>query len=108
MQIPKNKPIRLKGPKLKKLLMEVLERDRYICQWGECESLSYKPPIDPPHHIVYKSRGGSDTEENLITLCMYCHKKVHDKNIKIFKVNGEWVFKWRMKIKPGIHQSQIL
>lgn len=30
------------------------------------------------HHIVYRSRGGTDDPENLITLCTRCHTAVHD------------------------------
>lgn len=32
------------------------------------------------HHIVPKSRGGSDKLSNLITLCNQCHNAVHSKN----------------------------
>ena len=30
------------------------------------------------HHIIPKSRGGSDDPSNLIFLCLDCHSKVHD------------------------------
>lgn len=30
------------------------------------------------HHIRYRSQGGSDIRENLIRLCMYCHRSIHD------------------------------
>ena len=29
------------------------------------------------HHIRYRSQGGSDIRENLIRLCMYCHRGIH-------------------------------
>lgn len=29
------------------------------------------------HHIRFKSRGGSDDEANLVTLCAVCHADVH-------------------------------
>lgn len=29
------------------------------------------------HHVVLRSRGGSDDETNLITACSYCHHQVH-------------------------------
>ena len=32
------------------------------------------------HHIKYKSKGGSDEEENLIPLCYDCHASHHNKN----------------------------
>ena len=31
-----------------------------------------------PHHIKSRGAGGSDVEENLIQLCMKCHRKAHD------------------------------
>jgi len=30
------------------------------------------------HHIVYRSKGGSDELENLVTLCDLCHAVIHD------------------------------
>ena len=30
------------------------------------------------HHIRYRSQGGSDIRPNLIRLCMYCHRGIHD------------------------------
>ena len=30
------------------------------------------------HHIVPKSRGGSDNNSNLIKICIDCHSKAHD------------------------------
>lgn len=35
------------------------------------------------HHLVPKSRGGSDHETNLITLCTRCHGKLHDFEIAV-------------------------
>jgi len=34
------------------------------------------------HHIIPRSRGGEDTEENRIDLCVYCHGKAHEGKIK--------------------------
>ena len=73
--IPKNKIIRLKGKKLHDLKVRVWERDEWRCQGENCPGGT---PLDrSPHHIILKSQGGSDTEENLITLCIYCHNKKH-------------------------------
>ena len=70
LSCPKNKPIRLKGKAYKKLQVEVLERDRFMCMCG-------KYTESPPHHIIPRGRGGSDTADNLITLCDSCHRKAH-------------------------------
>ena len=34
------------------------------------------------HHIIPKSRGGVDSPENLISLCLDCHGKAHDVSFK--------------------------
>jgi len=36
-----------------------------------------KKGYDQWHHIVYLSRGGHDCPQNLVPLCLSCHKKVH-------------------------------
>lgn len=81
IQVPKNKPIRLAGKKKKTLQLAVLERDNYTCQ--QCRTFTY----NAPHHVIYRSRGGSDTLENMITLCgpleNDCHRKLHDGKIKL-------------------------
>jgi hypothetical protein len=52
----------------------VLSRDGYKCQCGQkgCPS---KLEV---HHIKYRSHGGSDAPDNLITLCSKHHKSLHD------------------------------
>jgi len=57
------------------------------------------------HHIVPKSRGGSDNPSNLVLLCLDCHSKAHNVSFKSdggiikdavkrtkdgWKVAGEW------------------
>ena len=69
--------IRLSKHKYKQLQLAVLERDNFACQ--HCHRYTEAPP----HHIIYRSQGGDDSMENLITLCMYCHRKVHDHKIKL-------------------------
>jgi len=46
----------------------VLARDNYTCQL--CKK---KNKILNTHHIVYKSHGGTNRADNLITLCTDCH-----------------------------------
>jgi len=59
----------------------VLWRDGYKCQC--CKKI--KIPLQV-HHIVYRSNGGSDHEDNLITLCEQCHKDIHNGTKKLRKV----------------------
>ncbi len=49
----------------------MLQRDKYTCQGCGCSG-----PMQI-HHIHYRSQGGTDQIENLITLCPKCHNKVH-------------------------------
>lgn len=59
----------------------VLWRDDYRCQLCKKSRI----PLQV-HHIVYRSHGGSDHEDNLITLCESCHKAIHDGTKKIRKI----------------------
>jgi 5-methylcytosine-specific restriction endonuclease McrA len=36
-----------------------------------------------PHHVVYKSHGGADTLDNIVTLCWKCHRAVHDGFLRV-------------------------
>ena len=53
-------------------------RDGYKCQHcGKSDTQLHA------HHIVFRSNGGSDRPENLITLCEDCHKKLHRGKLKL-------------------------
>lgn len=56
----------------------VLNRDNYTCQ---CCRGKHKDSRLEVHHIIYRSQGGSDESDNLITLCHTCHKALHDGKI---------------------------
>ena len=58
----------------------VLHRDNYTCQC--CGKKNCRLEV---HHIKFKSNGGTDDEENLITLCEDCHKGVHSGTVIINK-----------------------
>jgi hypothetical protein len=45
-----------------------------------------------PHHIVYRSRGGSDRLENLVLLCFFHHRLVHEGGWQVVKVGREFKF----------------
>ena len=63
----------------------VLFRDGYKCQ---CCKGKHKDSKLEVHHIIFRSQGGSDGQENLITLCHTCHKALHDGKINP-KLNGK-------------------
>jgi hypothetical protein len=46
----------------------VYERDRHRCQSPCCGRRDVTP-----HHLQFRARGGDDSEENLVSLCTFCH-----------------------------------
>lgn len=61
----------------------VLNRDNYTCQY--CGG-KHKDSRLNVHHIQFRSSGGSDNQENLITLCHTCHSLLHKGKIKLDKI----------------------
>lgn len=66
--------------------LAILNRDNYTCQI--CGEKDTRLEI---HHIQYRSKGGSNRMDNLVTLCQECHGKIHsgeldfNKPVKSFK-----------------------
>lgn len=58
----------------------VLHRDNYTCQCCGKKNCQLQT-----HHIIFRSCGGSDNENNMITLCKECHKGVHDGTVVLNK-----------------------
>lgn len=54
----------------------VLDRDEMACQCCGCKGGEFRETFDI-HHIVPVSLGGKDDPNNLVTLCLVCHKLVH-------------------------------
>jgi len=46
----------------------IYARDRYTCSNPTCTRHDVTP-----HHVVFRSQGGSDDDENVIALCTWCH-----------------------------------
>ena len=63
-----------------------LNRDNY-----KCRCCGLKKGTLEVHHIIYKSKGGSDDLDNLITLCRKCHKDLHSSKLERFesKLSGK-------------------
>lgn len=55
----------------------VFNRDHYTCQLCGRSHLT-RPEC---HHLIPVGRGGSHHENNLITTCNFCHRKVHENDI---------------------------
>src|SRR5947207_475788 len=64
------------------LRIACLMRDGYTCQ--QCGKRNVRLEA---HHIVFRSNGGKDTLENLLTLCDQCHHHLHQGKITL-KVTG--------------------
>lgn len=65
----------------------VFARDNYTCQVCKC-----KNKILRTHHIIYRSNGGSDRVDNLITVCTDCHTSENHKK-------GGILYKWQEEHK---------
>lgn len=68
----------------------VFARDNYTCQ--ACHKSNGK--ILHTHHLLYKSKGGTDRADNLITICSECHtSKAHKP--------GGILYKWMLEHKKA-------
>ncbi len=69
----------------------------------KCQSCKKETDYLEAHHIVPKSRGGSNEKSNLINLCVDCHSKAHnvDFNNKRGGLQKEGVLKSKEKSKQG-------
>lgn len=55
-------------------------RERYVLKHPYCEQCLKEgrmTPVDEVHHKVPVSRGGTNDEVNLMSLCRSCHNKMH-------------------------------
>lgn len=82
----------------KKIARAVYERDGWKCR--NCRNRNGLHP----HHVVYQSRGGPDTLDNLLTLCFGCHGAHHAGKLGIvvleklpsdLKVRFIWASGWK-------------
>ena len=74
----------------------ILNRDSYTCQI--CGKTHTRLEV---HHIVYRSNGGTNDENNLITLCEDCHSGIHDGKIVLTKKPK------KLNLKYATHMSII-
>lgn len=74
----------------------ILHRDNYTCQC--CGKKNCRLEV---HHIKFRSNGGTDDEENLITLCKECHDGVHAGIVVLNKKPK------KMNLKHATHMSII-
>ena len=79
-----------------------LVRDKYTCQC--CGKKNCRVEA---HHIVFRSKGGSDTLENLVTLCEDCHKAIHLGGIDL-KLKGKRKSTLKYATQMSIIRSMLL
>lgn len=65
----------------------VFSRDNYTCR--VCKKQNQRLKL---HHIVFKSKGGTDSVDNLITVCENCHSSENHQE-------GGILYNWMMKRK---------
>ena len=75
----------------------ILNRDNYTCQC--CGKKNCRLEV---HHIKFRRNGGTDDEENLITLCKECHDGVHAGTVVLNKKH-----KKSRGLKHATHMSII-
>ena len=63
--------LRLPPDQYAELTQYVFDRDGW-----RCRNCNFRRNLSA-HHIQFRSQGGEDTDENLVTLCMSCHDGVH-------------------------------
>ena len=74
----------------------ILHRDDYKCQC--CGKKDTRLEV---HHIIYRSNGGTDDENNLITLCEECHSKIHSGELVLNKKPR------KLQLRHATHMSII-
>jgi len=76
----------------------ILYRDGYQCQ--KCKTKKGKLHV---HHIIFRSRGGTNATNNLIILCKFCHDRLHSGEFEIKGVSS----KTKHATEIGIVKSQL-
>jgi 5-methylcytosine-specific restriction endonuclease McrA len=59
------------------LRAQVYNRD----DW-KCRHCGNRQTLDP-HHVIYRSAGGENAANNLLTLCRKCHDDIHAERLGI-------------------------
>jgi 5-methylcytosine-specific restriction endonuclease McrA len=76
----------------------------YIRDGWKCRNCQRRENLTP-HHVIFKGRGGEDKMNNLLTLCIFCHNGVHQKNldivvISVLDLDLIVTFHWKGNWKP--------
>ena len=82
----------------------VLHRDGYKCQYKKAGTKHTKQLH--VHHVVFRSKGGSNAPDNLVVLCSSCHDALHAGKITMPSKERR-MSKTRAATHMGIIQSQL-
>lgn len=80
-----------KPTSVRETLTKTYVRNQYVAEYarrcadGKCELCGYNAPFndlnDSPyleaHHIIWLSKNGKDSNDNIVALCPNCHRKMH-------------------------------
>lgn len=73
---------RLSPSEYHKLIWQVFKRDGY-----KCRHCGWRNNIEA-HHVVFRSHGGGDVINNLITLCHWCHLLgIHENKLELIVID---------------------
>ncbi len=76
--------------------MSVSIRDRHQCRCcGRNDGLHH-------HHLVYRSRGGVETTENVALICAFCHALIHTRQLWIVGTNAD------RPLRFEIHEAAVV
>lgn len=81
----------------------ILLRDKYTCK--QCGDKNVELHV---HHIKQRAHGGSNSPNNLVTLCKTCHNDYHKNLIKLknFKLNNNFNLKYATQM--SVIRSMLL
>lgn len=89
MNIDKRGEVRLAGDDYREVVRQCYARDHWQCV--RCQTRQHLTP----HHLVKRSDLRLDTLENLVTLCVECHRKVEASTVIILGLNANELLRFR-------------
>jgi len=71
---------------------------RFAAFWQQRVCASCGEPGTEPHHVVLRSLGGEDHIDNLLLLCLNCHRLFHDGDRYVARWIGTALAEWPEKL----------
>lgn len=86
---PKAGEVRLEGDDYTAVVIACYRRDKWRCR--RCNTRWHLSP----HHLIKRSAQRLDTLENLVTLCIDCHRLVEASKVEIHGGNANEILRFR-------------